>query len=118
MGCSIWKRGGSKIHLRMAGTCLSSGHEGKLGVSRYAHENGCPWNEWTCSVAGEKGQLEVMIYDHANVCPWDENTCTRAKSNGHTDVLEWARQNDCPYDDSDHENELAGSERLQCRRLR
>ena len=43
---------------------------------KYAHENGCPWNEGTCSKAAEGGHLEVLKYAHERV------------SVGRVDVLE------------------------------
>jgi hypothetical protein len=36
---------------------------------KYAHENGCPWDEKTCSLAAENGQLECLKYAHENGCP-------------------------------------------------
>ena len=45
---------------------------GHLECLKYAHENGCPWDEVTCSEAAENGHLECLKYAHENGCPWDE----------------------------------------------
>ena len=45
---------------------------------KYAHENGCPWDEDTCSEAAKGGHLKVLKYAHENGCPWDEWTCSGA----------------------------------------
>ena len=39
---------------------------------KYAHENGCPWNEETCSEAAKNDHLECLEYARENGCPWDE----------------------------------------------
>ena len=44
---------------------------GHLECLKYAHENGCPWNEDTCSNAAKNGHLECLKYLHENRCPWD-----------------------------------------------
>ena len=38
---------------------------------RYAHEHGCPWDEFTFMHAAEGGHLEVLRYAHEHGCPWD-----------------------------------------------
>ena len=43
---------------------------------KYAHENGCPWNEETCYYAAQNGHLECLKYAHENGCPWDDWTCS------------------------------------------
>ncbi|CAB9531057.1 ankyrin repeat protein [Seminavis robusta] len=40
---------------------------------RYAHENGCPWDERTSSDAARHGHLGCLKYAHENGCPLDEN---------------------------------------------
>ena len=54
---------------------------------KYAHENGCPWDEWTCSMAAGGGHLKVLKYAHENGCPWDRWTCSKAADGGHLEVL-------------------------------
>lgn len=39
---------------------------------KYAHENGCPWDEFTCYKAVQGGALECLKYAHENGCPWDK----------------------------------------------
>jgi hypothetical protein len=45
------------------------------------------------------GHLEVLKWAHLNGCPWDEITCSRAAENGHLEVLQWLRQNGCPWNE-------------------
>ena len=68
-----------------------------MEVLKYAHENGCPWDEWTCSNAAKGGHLDVLRYAHENGCPWDEMTCAFAAEGGHLDVLKWLRIKGCPW---------------------
>ena len=35
-------------------------------------------SKWTCSKAAESGHLECLKYAHENGCPWDEETCSEA----------------------------------------
>ncbi len=65
-------------------------------VLRYAHENGCHWDEDTCSGAAEKGQLECLRYARENGCHWDEDTCRYAAEYGNLDCLHYAHENGCP----------------------
>ena len=59
---------------------------GHLECLQYAHENGCPWDEWTCSKAAENGHFECLKYAHENGCPWNEGTCSFAALRGHPSV--------------------------------
>ena len=59
---------------------------------KYAHENGCPWDEDTCSEAAKGGHLKVLKYAHENGCPWDEWTCSGAAGGGHLEVLKYAHE--------------------------
>jgi uncharacterized protein YabN with tetrapyrrole methylase and pyrophosphatase domain len=65
---------------------------------RYAHERGCPWDEYTCSEAAGRGHLEVLRYAHEHGCPWDERTCEEAVGGGHLEVLRYAHEHGCPWD--------------------
>ena len=38
---------------------------------------GCKWDELTCAAAAEGGHLEVLKYAHENGCPWNEATHRR-----------------------------------------
>jgi hypothetical protein len=39
------------------GSCFISGDAEKL---KYAHESGCPWDEWVFTYAARKGNLEML----------------------------------------------------------
>jgi len=43
---------------------------------KYAHENGCNWNEQTCLNAATFGELECLKYAHENGCSWDGDETT------------------------------------------
>ena len=58
--------------LGMNGTCSYAAKNGHLDCLKYAHENGCPWDEDTCTNAAENGHLDCLIYAHENGCPWDK----------------------------------------------
>src|SRR3990167_3573208 len=60
-----------------------------LQILKYAHENGCPWNEETCSYASENGHLECLKYAHENECPWDSRTCSYASENNGLECLKY-----------------------------
>jgi hypothetical protein len=45
-----------------------------LECLRYAHENGCPWNEHTCRYAAKYGYLECLRYAHEHGCHWGKHT--------------------------------------------
>jgi len=63
---------------------------------KYAHENGCPWDEYTCREAAKNGHLECLKYAHENGCPWDKITCGEAAQEGHLECLKYAHENGCP----------------------
>jgi hypothetical protein len=46
------------------GTCDDACENGHLNCLKYAHENGCTWNEY--------GHLDCFKYTHENDCTWDE----------------------------------------------
>jgi hypothetical protein len=71
---------------------------GGLKCLRYAHENGCPWDEKTCSEAAAGGHLECLRYAHENGCPWNKETCYCAVADGRLDCLKYAHENGCPWD--------------------
>ena len=50
-------------------TCANAAENGHLECLKYAHEHGCPWDEWTCESAAEKGHLECLKYACAHGCP-------------------------------------------------
>ena len=78
---------------------------GRLDVLKYAHENGCPWNEETCAIAAEYGHLDILKYLHKNGCPWDGRTWSSAYEKP---IKKWLRKNGCPQDYYDDEDDHDG----------
>jgi hypothetical protein len=71
-----------------------------LNLLKYAHKNGCPWDEKTCDNSSQFGQLECLKYAHENDCPWTEQTCelaALAALGGHIECLKYAHENGCPW---------------------
>ena len=56
--------------------------DGHLDCLKYAHENGCPWDENTARYAALGGNLDCLKYVYENGCPWDVNTTACAASDG------------------------------------
>jgi hypothetical protein len=55
---------------------------GHLDCLKYAHENGCIWDEDTCWQAAFSGNLDCLKYAIENNCPYDKQECiNRAKNN-------------------------------------
>ena len=67
---------------------------------RYAHENGCPWDEDTCYEAAKNGNLECLKYAHKNGCEMESFVCDLAAENGHLECLKYAYDNGCEIDSS------------------
>ncbi len=55
-------------------TCALAAKSGLVAVLRYAHEQGCPWDERTCDAAARCGHLEMLRYAHELGCTWDDIT--------------------------------------------
>ncbi|CAB9520593.1 ankyrin repeat protein [Seminavis robusta] len=81
-------------------TCRGAARGGHLELLKWAHENGCPWHESAGRIAAEGGHLELLKWAHENGCPWDEYTCSAAAERGYLEILKWARQNGCPWDEA------------------
>ena len=79
-------------------TAYASYH-GHLDCLRYAHENGCPWYEFTTSNSSGKGYFECLKYAHENGCPWDKDTILFSAYKGHFDCLKYAHDNGCPWNE-------------------
>jgi len=77
-------------------TCKVAAKYGHLDCLKYLHENGCPWNKYACASAAEDGHLDCLKYLHENDCPWDKMTCQLAAKNDHLDCLRYAQENGCP----------------------
>src|SRR5258708_6790049 len=73
---------------------------GHLEALKWAHSNGCYWNEYTCSYAARNGHLEVLKWARDHGCHWNEYTCRHAAMNGHLEVLKWARDNGCNWNEN------------------
>ena len=59
---------------------------------KYAHENGCPWDERTCYAAAREGYLKLLKYARKNGCPWNKEVCLLyARNNGHHHITEWIK---------------------------
>ena len=48
---------------------MNAAENGHLECLKYAHENGCPWDEETCEEAAKYGHLECLKYACARKCP-------------------------------------------------
>jgi hypothetical protein len=73
---------------------MSAVKNGNLECLKYAHENGCPWDEYTCNYAVESEHLECLKYAYENGCPCDkEKIYILAKENNHLDCLEYINDN-------------------------
>ena len=59
-------------------TCSNATESGHLECLKYAHENGCPWDEDTCSYAADNGYLECLKYAHENGCPSENSGCSES----------------------------------------
>jgi hypothetical protein len=79
-------------------TCHCAARSGHLECLRYAHENGCEWDKDTCSGAAEYGHIECLRYAHDNGCPWGKRTCGYAALRGYIDCLIYAHENGCRWD--------------------
>ena len=66
---------------------------------KYAHEQGCDWDERTCEEAAWEGHLDCLKYAHENGCDWNEETCDNAAWKGHLDCLKYACARECPGSD-------------------
>jgi ankyrin repeat protein len=66
----------------------------------YAHENGCPLNEWGTDVMNDianMGDIECMKYAHKIGCPWDEWTINNAATRGYLNIVKYAHENGCNF---------------------
>jgi hypothetical protein len=48
---------------------------GHFDCLKYAHENGCKWDEWTCKYAAGNGHFDCLKYAHENGCSLDGHIC-------------------------------------------
>ena len=50
--------------------CTSAARSGNLERLKFAHENGCPWGEYTCDAAADGGHSECLRYALENGSPF------------------------------------------------
>ena len=68
-----------------------------MEVLQWAHEHGCPWNDYTCGSAARGGHLKVLQWARKNECEWNWMTCMEAAERGHVKILRWALENGCEW---------------------
>ena len=73
---------------------------------KWAHDNGCDWDEYTCAYAAKNGHLEIIKWAVSNGCPWssyihhwDKNVCICAAYYGHIEVIKWGHENGCEWNE-------------------
>lgn len=69
----------------------SAAHYGQFHVVKYLHTH-CPdriWTKWVPAFAVLSGSLEIVRYAHENGCEWDEYTLNNAIRYGHDDIVEY-----------------------------
>ena len=66
---------------------------------KYAHVQGCDWDEETCASAAMSGHLECLQYASEHGCDWNEETCEEAAKRGHLECLKYACARECPGSD-------------------
>jgi hypothetical protein len=49
---------------------MYAAQNGHINCLKYAHENGCPWNELTCFFAAKNSNIECLRYAYENGCPY------------------------------------------------
>jgi hypothetical protein len=90
------------MHMKM-GLCGIAEHaaaqNGHFDCLKYAHENGCEWNNNTCEAIVANHLLhddsqQCLKYLHKNGCEWDAQACKHAALNGHLCLLQYAHKQD------------------------
>ena len=94
---------------------------GNKNLLMIAHENGCPWDEYTfhpvgwkghfpskddcprdkltCARAAQKGYLDCLKYAHEHGCPWEGYLYMFVAENGYLECLKYLHENGCPWDE-------------------
>ena len=76
--------------------CCQNGH---LECLKYAHENGCPWDEKTCSKCCQKWSPRVFeIRARKRMSLERIRLVLIAAQNGHLECLKYAHESGCPWD--------------------
>ena len=73
-------------------TAQIAAQRGHLATLQHAHENGCPWTEYTCSGAALNGHLDCLQYAHKNGCPWN----IIVLQSNHSCIQTYAVEYNCP----------------------
>jgi hypothetical protein len=84
------------ITLTSSQLCLNASLAGNIDMLIYAHEHGCPWNDYTCISAAT---LDCLKYAHEHGCPWHSGVLSRAILYGQMDQYEYAVKNGLWWDD-------------------
>ena len=66
---------------------------------KWAHENGCEWDERTCAKAAELGNVEMLNWLRQNGCTYDEILRVRAFENHNWIMMKWLIDVGCPLDE-------------------
>ena len=67
--------------------------------SKWARENGCPWDKWTCAWAAGKRPPRGAEVGARERLPVERGDVLGSGEGGHLEVLKWARENGCPWDE-------------------
>lgn len=70
-------------------TICSACYYGNVKVLKYAHENGCPWNE-RASIVASSGNIKTLKYLIENGCPYNKEDCIEsAKEYNQIEIIEY-----------------------------
>jgi hypothetical protein len=87
-------------------------------MSKGAHEQGCPWDEYTCLNTAKYGNLKCLKYDYEKGCmfnSFDASTAGTGAEYGHLECLIYCFENKCINLNSCHTFIIAASNgKLDC----
>jgi hypothetical protein len=67
---------------------------GNLEMLKWAHAEGCGWNNHVIGVVAAIGNIEMLKWCLDNGCPYKNSDIGQAAVRGHVAVLEWWKEND------------------------
>jgi len=73
--------------------CQYAALHGNLSMLRYAHENGCPWDDETCDEAVNNSNLHCLKYAYHNDCPWKRDLFEKAVKKRCLTTAKWIYKN-------------------------
>lgn len=81
--------------------CARDGH---FKILKFAHENGCKWDNETCNYAILMGNMDCLEYAHNNGCYWDEEAYINfmklhCNSRLTISYIEYLRSYKCPWNE-------------------